>query len=252
MSSDQHKPDSEEKEGKKKSFYDLSTTAQFHYAPKLFGDYAEHPFHDQEIEALRSHVEQSKNLALDKEKEKKLSTHEGQYLMWVMQSALNLHLSVKGQADPAEQNKLNLCRRRLLEMLRDVLHTVKEYISSILQLAAVTKLGVKDDMIQYDRNRSLKHNKLMKELDILNRSLLWWFGKINPDDLSDVEREMFEKQRERYICEELERIDIHKNGICPQTMNLKDRHQVTVWAQAIYGDLISIENLNSLIDLGDD
>ncbi len=84
----------------------------------------------------------------------------------------------------------------------------------------------------------------MSDINTLNRSLIWWFGKneIDPGGLPPNLREMYEKQEDTYISDEVERVEIGPNGIYPATLNTNDRTQITYWALRIYKDLAKLEN----------
>ena len=89
----------------------------------------------------------------------------------------------------------------------------------------------------------------MREANILNRSLVWWFGKFDPDNLSDAQMEMYEKQEDKFISYDIERVNISANGIYPSSLSVKERKEITKWAKKIYKDFISIKKLSGMIDL---
>jgi hypothetical protein len=236
--------------GGKKPFHELSVAAKFHTAPKMFGENVEAPFIDTEVDEIRGIVSARQEHVLGKPHGKKLSTQEGINLRNVIQSALNAELSEEARNDEIEQQKLFRCKNKIREMLGDVLSTIEQYISSVLTLSIASRSGIPAQIKDADTNRKIKHDKLMESINVLNRSLLWWFGDFSPYDLPDAQQQMYEKQQERYICRGIKRVRIPENGIYPPSLNPKDRNQITHWAKSIYRDLITIESLDGLINLG--
>lgn len=232
---------------RKKQFHELSTIAQLHTATKRFGENAEFPFIKdaiQEIKIYRTLIEDS--ILNPSESKEELSTHEGDHMKKVIQDVLSVKLREEAKDDPEERKRLELCRKKIKEYLGNVLSSTKEYMSTIIILTEASKTNSKTAIANADDQRGRKHNALMSDINILNRSMLWWFGKFNPNNLSDRQLQMYEKQEDIYISHDIERIDIPANGICTNETNATDLKEITKWAKEIYKDLISIQNLSGI------
>lgn len=233
----------------KKSFYELSELAQFHLAPKLFGENAEYPFYEDSHE-IRLDIGESALRAL--ENNYNLSSIEGNHFVNLIKDVLSIKLMDEAQNDPVEKKKLQACREKIRDYVVNVLNSIKDYIGAILALEEASKGRNKTEIENADKKRSLTHDRLIGDINILNRSLVWWFGKFDPANLSEKQLEMYEKQEERYISDKIERINISQNGICPPEINVKNRKEITSWAKAIYKDIITIKSLSSVINPSSD
>lgn len=228
---------------KGKEFHELSELAKFHLAPKLFGELAEYPFFE---ELLREERNEIKGLFRKKETPEELSSIEGKHLQNLLESVMNIQLREEAKNDNKEREKINRAKERIKEYVKNVLSSTKEYVETMLSLIEAKKTNDKTTIANSDDKRRRSHDALISNINILNRSLLWWFGKFDPDVLSGRQLEMYEKQEERFIAYDIERIDIAANGICPPSINVADRTGITRWATEIYKDLISIQNLSGI------
>ncbi|MBU2523801.1 hypothetical protein KKG71_01235 [Patescibacteria group bacterium] len=233
---------------KKKPFEHRSQLAQFHCAPKEFGEEVEYPFVKDELAEIR-YIARQKTNTITEEKNNNITSPEGIYIKKMMENIFKIQLKSNKENDPIEKRKLEACKSRTKELLDTVLNSIKSYMRTILVLTSNKKFKDKNEIAQADDNRTKAHNMLMRDIKILNRSLIWWFGKFDPDELSDEHYEMYEKQEDIYITENINRLEIPTNGIYPPRINPKDRKQVTEWAKAIYKDLISIKQLSRIINL---
>ena len=127
---------------KKKEFWELSDIAQFHTAPKLFGENAQHPFYDYdaEIREIRTDILEVGS-SLNKTPEQ-ISTPEGEHLKKVIQTVLSVKLNDDAKNDPEEKRKLALCKKKIKEYLNKVLNLTEEYLGTILALDEAAKGGV--------------------------------------------------------------------------------------------------------------
>lgn len=226
----------------RKDFYDLSIVGQFHSAPKLFGEKAEYPFdQNPEIREIRYQtMERVLNLTSTKEA---LTSSDGLHLYKTIKAALDTSLNDEAKNDPEEINKLKACKIQIKSYLRNVLNDIQKYIGTIREGDEASKSKNADRTDQAEARRTAAHNRLMSDINTLNRSLIWWFGKneIDPEDLPPKLKQMYEKQEDKYIGEGVKRIDIGTNGIYPATLNINDRAQITYWALRIYKDLAKLE-----------
>lgn len=219
---------------------ELSTLAQFHLAPDLFGD--------NEIDNVVKHPEIACHQVLINKKVKEIldcfckpESPEGTHIMELMKRVMNLEPDADSPEFESDKKKLDLCKKKIMQMLDAVLESIEEYIASIIVLDEASRQSDIRNLGEYDNARTLKHNKLIDAISILNRSLLWWFGDFDGAGLSGNLEKMYEKQEDLYISHNFERTEIPPNGICPQKYNIKDRKQITEWAKNIYMDIASVK-----------
>lgn len=225
----------------RKKFNKLSIVGQFHNAPKLFGDKAEYPFYsDLQIQKIKEQTAQ-RVFGLINNKEV-LTLSEGQHLIKVINAALNVQINDEEKNNYEEIQKLEACKKRIKSYLGGVLEDIQKYAGTIRECDEATKTKNAEIIEQIDKKRTSAHNRLMSDLNTLNRSLLWWFGnyEINSEELPADLKQMYEKQEEKYISDEIERIDIGQNGICPPELDVHNRTQITLWALDIYKDIAKI------------
>lgn len=230
-------------------FHQRSTAAQFHTAPKEFGDEVEYYFDDIDYEQRQLQEVFRKNVANVVDENPTLSTPEGKHMLSLINKVLNLELSASANGDPKEVEKLKRGKEKIKEYIDKVLDSVNDYIRTILHHVQASKGGNAQAMGLADNQRTQSHNGLINNLNILNRSLTWWFGdNFDPDDLRDGFRQMYNKQANLYISENIERTNIPENGICTASYNLSNRKSITVWAKNIFKDMIAVQKLSGLVD----
>lgn len=231
----------------RKKFNTLSENARFHLGPKLFGEKAEYPFYD-ELKDIRDDARLSVLRATDNLGE--LESSEANHCVELIKEVFKVELMEDAQNDSVEKKTLETAKSAIKGQLSKVLGSVSEYIRSIVGLEEVARFN--DDakiVAEADDKRKRLHNQLIRNINILNRSLIWWFGKFNPDNLNDAQNELYEKQKGKYISNKIVRINISLNGICPPTADIKNRKVITRWAKKMYKDLASISSLTRTIDL---
>lgn len=239
---------------RKKGFHNLSTAAQFHTAPKLFGDVVEHPFPDKEMDEVRQAAKAHKKrraqtayTAYEVRKKikglepvdtnEKFLSPETVHMKNLVQKVLSVKLNDNAKNDPDEKRKLKLAKEKIKECTQKVIESIHKYINAVLALDEVGSFKKdRDEIERADHRRRTSHNALIDDINILNRSLIWWFGEFDPDNLSEAQMEMYEKQEEKYITYDIERINIPPNGILPASYS-QTRESITRWAKAIFKDL---------------
>lgn len=222
----------------KKDFHKLSTLAQFHLAPDLFGEEVNHPFIDTGIDELRILTNGRINQTVESTGE--LDSQEAKHLFKMIKTVNMISMKPEKLENEKEKQKLELCKKRILNLLDNLMISIEEYIVSILMLDEASRKLKGDDLAKIDHARKMKHDTLIDNINILNRSLHWWFGDFDPSGLSGNLEKMYEKQEEKFISYDIERINIPANGICPPGINLKEREQISIWAKNIYADIASI------------
>lgn len=236
----------ENKPNRKKTFYELSEVAKFHLAPKLFGENAKYPFLDEEINEIRLNI--MENALKASEGREKISTSEGKHMKEIIEIVLKTELNKEAEKNAGEKLKLELAKEGIKKYTNIVMESLKVYIGTILSLEEMGKNGNKEAIAKADDRRKVSHNALIDNINILNRSLLWWFGKFNPNNLTDAQMRMYEKQEEKFITYNIERIEIPPTGICSPSYSIENREEITRWAKAIYKDLISVQKLSGTIN----
>lgn len=228
---------------RKKNFHELSTIAQFHIAPKIFGEETQHPFNE-ELSDIQLNTRQDISKCI----ETKLSTPEGIHMQEILQNALNVKLNDEAKNNSEEKRKLDSAKEKIKEYTNNVLDSIKNYMKAILASEEIRNSDRdKDKIANTDDNRRRCHNILIDSINILNRSLIWWFGEFDSGNLSDAQMKMYEKQKENYITYNIKRINIPPNGIYHSSYNTKERDETTRWASAIYKDLALIQKLSGTI-----
>lgn len=231
---------------RKKTFEELSNAAKFHLAPKLFGENIPYPLVDSEIKEVRRDVQSA--VLHEAKSAERLSTAEGKHMEKIIEEALKVDLENSAKNDPEERKRLELCKNRIRRSVASMLDSVKTYLNAILNLSEIAKLGYDSATALADDKRKQAHNALIENINILNRSLLWWFGEFDPDLLSDSQRDMYDRQDETLISHRIKRIQIPPSGILPAHYSPSNRAEITRWAKAIYKDIISIQKLSGLVD----
>ena len=91
-----------------------------------------------------------------------------------------------------------------------------------------------------DQIRTIKHEALISELNILNRFIAFNFGKLDREVLEEWEEK--EESHGRVVLR-VERINLPENIIFPDYMNTKDRRQIMDWAIKISESITNLKNL---------
>lgn len=232
----------------REKFYDLSEVAQFHLAGKLFGESAVWPY-DYESQAIKQ--ETSSRIFETIEQQAKLRTLEGQHLVDLMNDVSSIELNDDMKDNQKEQDKLKAAQDAIKFKLIEVIVSIKRYMSVILELEAAGRAidhrDKADRVSVAEDKRTRIHNKLIQDINILNRSLVWWFGEFDSGNLNDAQYEMYEKQEEKYISHNIPRLDISLNGIIPPLVDIANRKVITKWAKKIYKDLATIKKLSGSV-----
>jgi len=160
----------------------------------------------------------------------------------------NARLIVKAKNDP-EQKKLLRERKNLAkEKIREVLNDISEYLAATKDLACKRKKyekeefgdrdNLKFEMENADGLRKTKHDRLVSDLTSAIRFIAHTFGNIDPEAIEKWN----EKREERgQIIIEVERVNLPRNVICPDGLNLRDRKQVGNWALKLAQQLTEIK-----------
>lgn len=221
---------------KKPPFHELSATAQFHTFPKLYGEYTEVSPANADLMELRfmTRKKVSKNLESNNNIESSYGIH--------FVNVINNVLKIEIPGDQDEARKLKRAKEKIKEYVHTLTQSIENYVRTIRILSESKRIFNKADIEESDNNRTRVHNQLISDIKILNRSLLWWFGEFDPELLRGQFQKMYETQEENYISHDFKRLDIPENGICPSSINLADRKQITEWAIKIYSDISLIDD----------
>jgi len=140
-----------------------------------------------------------------------------------------------------EKNKGNAKNK-----IRDVLSNIEEYIASIRALDDVkqskesytTEEAFIEKKQDADSFRTLKHDVLIKNLHATIRFIAHTFGDISEKAIEKWEEDLDERGIPLLF---VERKKFPNKIICPDSLNLNDRKQITTWAYQIYYSLSQLK-----------
>lgn len=139
-------------------------------------------------------------------------------------------------------------KEKMKNLVASVLNKVNEYLGSIYQVAKLkkrdkNKIEQEDYLSEFERldqARRIKHDVLISEISILNRFISFNFSKLEQEIIEEWEdREESQGRTVLYV----ERIDLPKNVICPDYIDMEDRKQIMDWAIKISESITDLKNL---------
>ncbi|MBD3270558.1 hypothetical protein GF376_03455 [Candidatus Peregrinibacteria bacterium] len=216
-------------------FANLSEVSQWHLAGNL-GELVDSPKNANPETNIK--LKLWLNSANIDSNEIKLKSPEGRYLAGLIKKIDDLQL--KSDAISQEKQKLQNAKEKMKSLIIEVFNDLRSYIYSILDLSEAARKGDTELIRVKDKRRTESHNKLISSINVANRSLFWWFGGEEPV-LDSKFGKMYEKQFDKYVCTAIEPVEFGENGIITANYNIKERKQITLWAEQIYGDLMDLE-----------
>jgi Protein of unknown function (DUF3232) len=166
----------------------------------------------------------------------------------IINSINNIKLSKDFVDDKEQMIILEEKKEKMKGLIVSVLNKINEYLDSIYQIAKFkkrdkNKMEQEDYLSEFkrlDQTRTIKHDALISEINILNRFISFNFGKLEQEVIEEWEdKEEVQGRSVLYA----KRIGLPKNIICPDYINMEDRKQIRDWAIKISESMTDLKNL---------
>jgi len=158
----------------------------------------------------------------------------------------NAKLAEEYVNDEAQKELLKIKKEAVKKMIMNVIKKINDYVEAV-NANVLTQRNMssfadqakfKEALIASDQARFLAHNALLDNLRSTARNISYNFGHISEGALAEWQDKLADKGQ-MYL--HVSRQDFPKNVICPDYVDLADRHLVAEWAgklqQALTADL---------------
>lgn len=188
----------------------------------------------------------TKNEQLKRDAELGSNSIVEKHLRYVLNTIEEIELDPLYSNDKTQQELLERKKAIAKDLIYNVLIKVEEYLKIINRMGSlkIDKDNVdpetyQEELENIEKIRTINHNALITEINIVNRFLKMNFGNVDEEILEQWEEKEEEAGREVLYAK---RVELPQKGICVDAVDMSNRKSITDWAFQISKSITYLKN----------